>query len=48
MKPFNAKAVYCSETDKLKNFKNGNFNNLSLKRKVDFNKMQKQIKSKWN
>lgn len=48
MKPFNANAVYCTETDKLKNFTNGNFNNLSLKRKVDFNKMQKQIKSKWS
>lgn len=48
MKPFNKKAVYCSETDKLKNFKNGNYNNLSHKRKVEFNKLQKEIKYKFS
>ncbi len=48
MKPFNAKAVYDSETDKLKNFTNGIFNNLSLKRKVDFKIQKKEIISKWS
>lgn len=46
MKPFNTKAVYDSETDKLTNFTNGNFNNLSLKRKVDFKNLKKEIKNK--
>ncbi|GEM_PF-1412383 len=44
MKPFNAKAVYDSETDKLTNFTNGNYNNLSLKRKVDFQNLMKKLK----
>lgn len=48
MKFFNAKAVFCNESDKLKNFSNGNYNNLSQKRKVEFNKLQKSIKAKWN
>ena len=45
---FNAKAIFCTESDKLKNFKNGNYDNLSQKRKVEFNKFQKEIKSKYN
>ncbi|MGV0921883.1 hypothetical protein ACTS94_16290 [Empedobacter falsenii] len=48
MKMFNAKAVFCTESDELKNFTNGNYNNLSHKRKVEFKKLQKEIKSKYN
>jgi len=48
MKMFNVKAIYCQESDKLKTFKNGNYDNLSQKRKVEFNKFQKEIKSKYN
>ncbi len=45
---FNVKAIYCQESDKLKTFSNGNYNNLSQKRKVEFNKLQKEIKDKFS
>lgn len=48
MKMFNVKAVFCNESDKLKTFSNGNYNNLSQKRKVEFNKLQKEIKDKFS
>lgn len=48
MKMFNVKAVYCTETNKLLEFTIGNKNNLIHKRKIEFNKLQKEIKSKYN
>lgn len=48
MRIFNAKAVFCNESDKLKNFTNVNYNNLSQKRKIKHNKLQKEIKYKFN
>ena len=48
MKMFNAKAVFCTESDKLKTLSNGNYNNLSQKRKVEFKKLQKEIKYKFS
>ena len=45
MKMFNVKGLFCTETNKLLEFSIGNFNNLSLKRKVEFKNLQKQIKN---
>jgi len=47
MKMFNVKGLFCTETNKLLEFSIGNFNNLSLKRKVEFKKLQKEIKYKF-
>lgn len=48
MKMFNVKATYCTETQELVELTIGNKNNLSHKRKVEFNKLQKEIKYKFS
>lgn len=48
MKMFNAKAIFCTETQELVELMIGNKNNLSNKRKVEFNKLQKEIKYKFS
>ncbi len=48
MKMFNVKATYCTETQELVELTIMIKNNLSHKRKVEFKKLQKEIRNNYN